>query len=675
MQPLLGGIIATLLVGQATAHAQPIYRAEDSTGWHLITGTGYALTAAPLAYIGPFEASASGTPTVAIMAQDGYEGLLAADGRIVLPPTYDAVEFCRYPQAGQGPFVRIQAGEQWGLANARTGQVVWEPQFDYVESVGGGAFAYNIGGHLTWKNYRDDMLGGRWGLLDTLGVWKSEAQFAELKPLIRELNPRLFAARTPEGREGLINRKAEWVLQPVYDEVRSHLSCHAWLLVQDTLGRLAYGWANASGQVVQSPQFKMVSCGASDAADLIIVQHFTDDNPLEFTTLEGEPLPVGRFSLDGYAPFEGGLTQIHRDYQWAVIDTNGRFIKPFANGKWRRFPPDTAWYTGAPGASAWAGQSGTDPTWTIFETNEGKLGVWNYYEQRWVVRPAFEGIYTSFATDRVFAGRQGGELKLYTRAGEPLALPALDDYRGLTPNTAGVLQDGAWHVYHFAPDGTPTRIARDLSRAYGLRDTFVIVSADQQLGLIDSSGRQRLPEVFVSIESDPFYPGLLAQHADSSIIWYALDTLPDGRLKPYFDTPFDSAFKQEGQLSYALNGGVLLWRGGELLFFQGPTHPPKVLKPYRSLTPVATGEASDQPDLRSDLRPKYQYVALRPDGLYDLLGSQLHVLQPALDQTPVYDETYGNWVAAQRDRFGILGPNGRWLTPPRYQAIETCFRW
>jgi len=55
--------------------------------------------------------------------------------------------------------------------------------------------------------------------------------------------------------------------------------------------------------------------------------------------------------------------------------------------------------------------------------------------------------------------------------------------------------------------------------------------------------------------------------------------------------------------------------------------------------------------------------------------SQLHVLQPALDQTPVYDETYGNWVAAQRDRFGILGPNGRWLTPPRYQAIETCFRW
>ena len=134
-------------------------------------------------------------------------------------------------------------GGQWGLVDS-LGKVLIKPQYDYIESVSMGLYRVNVGGK---SGILGGIEGGQWGLVDSLGKVLINPQYETIN-----YDSRGFYKVTLRNKEGFVkslkwginNTEGTEIISPMYEEIIS--TNHSELLIVKKSEK--WGVVNARGE-------------------------------------------------------------------------------------------------------------------------------------------------------------------------------------------------------------------------------------------------------------------------------------------------------------------------------------------------------------------------------------------------------------------------------------------
>ena len=221
---------------------------------------------------------------------DGRWGYINTEGRITVPPAFDAA----------GPFFdgrgAVQQGVNWGYVD-RSGTLVVAAQFQVA-----GPFREER------APVRGAGLGDPYGFVDPTGRSVIEPQYELALPFSEGR-----AAVRLDGRWGYIDRSGAYVVEPRYSDARSFSEGLAAVEGAD-------GWAfiDRDGVLVIDPAFSVEAVGDfSDGR-----APFLTSDGWGYFDAEGRPAIPPRY--DHAAPFAEGAAVVEQDHDVFFIDPDGQ---------------------------------------------------------------------------------------------------------------------------------------------------------------------------------------------------------------------------------------------------------------------------------------------------------------------------------------------------------------
>lgn len=195
-----------------------------------------------------------------------YAGFINREGNYVIKPKFQEISPLK-----EGLYL-VKIDDKWGLIDSG-GDYLIEPKFDDVDYVGENRLR-------VWKD-------GKYGFMDLSGRYLLKPQFhhtrfckfqdglieimdADYKSGFMDvegniiINPRFdyawdfyngLAIACIEGKRGLINKRGEFLVEPIYDEIENGFNCdRAWVKNEEK-----YGYIDRNGTMVIGTQFEDAS--------------------------------------------------------------------------------------------------------------------------------------------------------------------------------------------------------------------------------------------------------------------------------------------------------------------------------------------------------------------------------------------------------------------------------
>ncbi|HVF10819.1 MAG TPA: WG repeat-containing protein [Abditibacteriaceae bacterium] len=260
-------------------------------------------------------------PTLATVRQGNRWGLIEKTGKVLLPPTYEAISFF-----SDKAMVIKQAGK-YGLL-AITGETLVAPQYEAIDRFRRGYATYQSG--------------GKWGALDSTGKELVPAQYDG----IRGVTPDLVIVRSGDKWKGVTPAGVE-VFPARYDQVGRFMEG----LAQVRSGKL-WGVIDATGKEVVPIQYDTIRYSSDGMAAvqrdgkwgyldktgaLVIATQFDAAGDfvdgVAFVALQGQPQLIDKMGavlkLPGYdylANASEGLFKVMRAGKWGFINKTGHEV-------------------------------------------------------------------------------------------------------------------------------------------------------------------------------------------------------------------------------------------------------------------------------------------------------------------------------------------------------------
>ncbi len=167
-----------------------------------------------------------------VVSKGGKYGYINTKGQLKI-----ALQFDSATSFDADGYAVVKTGDSYGMINKK-GEYVINPQFAYLS-----AFADE-------KGYRMAMTSdGKEGFVDNKGQWKIQPLFDS----VQSFGSNDLAPASNDGKWGFINRKGDWKINPQFDEVTGFATSSKLCAVQ--AGDM-FGYINAKGKYVINPQFK-----------------------------------------------------------------------------------------------------------------------------------------------------------------------------------------------------------------------------------------------------------------------------------------------------------------------------------------------------------------------------------------------------------------------------------
>ncbi len=245
------------------------------------------------------------TDGVAFFRIEKKLGLLGTDGKLIIEPTYDVIK----------PFVdgyaRVRNDDNWGMID-KNGVVFIPSEYSKIGN-------YNSTGVWAKKG-------------ETFGVI-SNGEFHTMSSVdkIWDFNDKsnLTYARSKK-KVGFINNKGEWIIQPIYDKVRTFSNELAPVFKEKY-----WGYINTKGEEITNFVFKDAEIFSADGLAPIKEKKlwgFIDKTGKIVIPAEYGITAVGLslFSKNPLKGFQNGLARVKRDKKWGFINMQGEVL----GGKW-----------------------------------------------------------------------------------------------------------------------------------------------------------------------------------------------------------------------------------------------------------------------------------------------------------------------------------------------------
>ena len=394
-------------------------------------------------------------------------------------------------------FVPATRGRSWGFMN-RQGEWVIEPRFGMAMPFRNGvaAVALDKGQEL------DDLLdNAEWGLLDTSGRW-----IREPAPLVpgRFGDPWLLALQ--HGLQGLLDRDGRWRIAPRFAHEEEwiqlpgmHSGYHEGRLVAATFANHRWVIVDRRGRVQQTATFEWLDALGPGRGTGVLTMLDGGRWGIADRQLRLQLPP----QLDAEPQRSGSLISAVRNGRTGCLDLSGRWVVP------AEFADIQDCREGAVAAA-------TDTGWGIWRAGTGWLlppqhqAVWPLWSDLWEVQSA-DGwhIYRlgPRATSAVLLA--GGPYAGIEYATQQLSMARRGDRFGPVTEAQPVPAEFPFDEFE----------ARHMKAPDGGAQWLTAIRSDGHWGLLDASGRLRLPARFDEIGGT--FDGLVAVAIDGS--WGIVD--------------------------------------------------------------------------------------------------------------------------------------------------------
>ena len=268
----------------------------------------------------------------AFMNGDKY-GYFDDDGRQVIDYIYDEAEDF---EEGVG---RVMLDGQYGAIN-KLGEVVIPLKYTFLGAFTNGVAVFNIGGEREWG---DDVIGGKWGLIDT----KNKVVIAAVYDALKRASDDLFIAKKGDNW-GVLNGASKTIIPFNYSFIDTYGKDY---LLVNTGGELSemgtiwggqWGTMDKTGKVVIDVKYEDLQ----EMSDGLICAY--DGEGWGFIDQKGKVIVPFKYGDASF--FENGYAIVSYEWQIGVIDKQGNEVIPikydniqalahgmvsfFSDGKW-----------------------------------------------------------------------------------------------------------------------------------------------------------------------------------------------------------------------------------------------------------------------------------------------------------------------------------------------------
>jgi hypothetical protein len=339
-------------------------------------------------------------------------GYMNTKGEHVIPAKFDDAK-----SFGVNDRAAVKVGDKWGIIDAK-GNFVVPPTYDEVpvspESIfdAYGLAAVRKGRYWGYINSQGNSIGPR--NLDKVGSFN---EYGLAKVVVK--------GTFRSYKEGLINRKGEYVFTPQFDRILPYVNGYAQVALNDR-----WGFIDARGKIIIRPRFEFMA---------------KDFNKLGLTQSGASERPSDRKGV-GYMNAKG---------DWIARPGQYDFVSEF------------------------------DDLGFALVRLDGKFGYINAAGE--VVIKWFEAA-NPFAKNGLASVKIGGKYGYVNRAGEVVIRPQFEDtYRFAENGLSFAKQDGKWGYINAKGEFViPPRF--DLASTFAY-DDFAVVVLDGRKGYIDTAGK------------------------------------------------------------------------------------------------------------------------------------------------------------------------------------------
>jgi hypothetical protein len=368
---------------------------------------------------------------------------------------YTLVNRSGYPKSLQGvKFIRPCSGGLYAACQGGTTKVMAHPRLDTINM-----YTVQPKGSLSFVRQYEVVEGGKWGYLDSTGIWAKTAEYEQALPFHNGLAP-----VKKNGKWGVINRQFQLVVQPIYDFVEELYAEDGNALLAVGYHRNRYGFIDSLGEIVVAPQYQEAGAYCEGLVRVRI------DGLWGYADMSGALVipPRYRYAAD----FHEGRSRVRNSRNWGYIDTEGNAITPEHFLRAGDFHEGKAWVQER-GMMGYIGLDGE------------RLIRANYSEA------------TDFVEGRATV-RQKGNYGIIDEAGKWILPPR---YFRIQPfrDSLALVQDGAVHgiVRH---DGT-WLVKPQYKALAPFSEDLAAYREGMKYGFLDRAGAVAIPATFANVKS------------------------------------------------------------------------------------------------------------------------------------------------------------------------------
>ncbi len=236
-------------------------------------------------------------------------GFINTDGKLVIQANYDQAE-----DFSEG-LAAIKLSDKWGFIN-KNGRVVVKPKYDSLRDFSDGLAAVR--------------LEGLWGYIDKQGNTVIAHKYSAARPFENGKAEVGVGGRKPQAgnyligeKYGLINKKGEFVIKPLYDLIGS----------KNSDGQLAvsldgnWGLVDKTGKTVIAHKYSRAYPATEGLISVVIGGHPGSGGKFGFIDEKGNYVIEPKY--ERAHPFHEGLAAVKLNGKWGFIDKSDKVVISF----------------------------------------------------------------------------------------------------------------------------------------------------------------------------------------------------------------------------------------------------------------------------------------------------------------------------------------------------------